>query len=674
MRTPPFLISATLLLWGWQNRWLVPAVVMILIIEGVRFQRTGSGPGWMGEKWEIPPATFRRIADFCLMVMGGMLVYYLVTETEFMVLRVTSGMPFAFFLLYAAQLFSDSDDIDVSTLFLQKFRKKTNRPKRETRVHFSYPYFVLCIMGAAGNYNMRKIVFFVFLFLLVSWAMWKIRPKRYHVLTWGVFMLAAFATGVSIYTGFVYLEFKVNTSINQLFSRRSEGADLRVTAIGKPGVLKESESILFRVTNHTGQPGEKEAQRMDTSILLREQTFDIYRSPAWYVSDARYKDVAPGPGQGEWQVVPRATGGDSITVSTYLTEGSQLLQLPAGASYVQNLPVASFRKNILGSIKVEDGPGILDYRVTFQQGVPFDQPPGKSDLKIPPRDRKTLLHLVNQLNLNANAPEAAVETVKTFFRDKFTYSLVTMGKGKSRTALSHFLKESRAGHCEYFATATVLLLRAAGIPARYVSGFSAHEYSSLEERIVVREKHAHAWSLVYLEGTWQTLDTTPGLPGSEVTGFALGKWFADIYAFVKYKFILWRWKLFGNWWPLFLLLLISPYILYLARKYLRKIKRKKPPIVVKEEEVGLRIFQTGESPFHLLEEKVKPLGLGRYPGETSHMWLQRIETVIPAMKGRLLPSIIAFHYRERFSTTGLTPTEQEELKDQIKALAEQIDL
>ena len=77
------------------------------------------------------------------------------------------------------------------------------------------------------------------------------------------------------------------------------------------------------------------------------------------------------------------------------------------------------------------------------------------------------------------------------------------------TALGDFLRRSKSGHCEYFASATTLLLRAAGVPARYATGFAMQEYSKLEGAYVVRARHAHAWTRVYVDGRWIDLDTTP---------------------------------------------------------------------------------------------------------------------------------------------------------------------
>jgi DNA-3-methyladenine glycosylase II len=55
----------------------------------------------------------------------------------------------------------------------------------------------------------------------------------------------------------------------------------------------------------------------------------------------------------------------------------------------------------------------------------------------------------------------------------------------------------------------VLLLRQAGIPARYVVGYSAQEFSALEKAFLVRNRHAHAWAVALVDGHWVTVDTTP---------------------------------------------------------------------------------------------------------------------------------------------------------------------
>ena len=91
----------------------------------------------------------------------------------------------------------------------------------------------------------------------------------------------------------------------------------------------------------------------------------------------------------------------------------------------------------------------------------------------------------------------------------YAYTLEFIGRGGERP-IEYFLLEARRGHCEYFASAMVLLLRAQGIPARLVTGFLGAEYASWERAWVVRQSNAHAWVEGYLPGVgWQIFDPTP---------------------------------------------------------------------------------------------------------------------------------------------------------------------
>ena len=80
-----------------------------------------------------------------------------------------------------------------------------------------------------------------------------------------------------------------------------------------------------------------------------------------------------------------------------------------------------------------------------------------------------------------------------------------------------FLFDWRRGHCEYYATAMVVLLRAAGVPARLVNGFLGGDYNRVGDFWVVRQAYAHSWVEVLMPGKgWMRFDPTPssGLPSS----------------------------------------------------------------------------------------------------------------------------------------------------------------
>jgi transglutaminase-like putative cysteine protease len=92
-----------------------------------------------------------------------------------------------------------------------------------------------------------------------------------------------------------------------------------------------------------------------------------------------------------------------------------------------------------------------------------------------------------------------------------------------QTTLHYFLFERRAGHCEYFSTAMVVLLRSAGIHARNVNGFLGGQWSEFGDYLVVTQNEAHSWVEVWFpEYGWVAFDPTP--PGAGSRG-ALAAWF-----------------------------------------------------------------------------------------------------------------------------------------------------
>jgi transglutaminase-like putative cysteine protease len=79
-----------------------------------------------------------------------------------------------------------------------------------------------------------------------------------------------------------------------------------------------------------------------------------------------------------------------------------------------------------------------------------------------------------------------------------------------------FLFNRREGHCEYFATALALMLRAVGVPSRVVSGFKGAERNTLKGCWEVQECHAHLWVEAWVgDNLWMTLDPTPAASRNE---------------------------------------------------------------------------------------------------------------------------------------------------------------
>jgi hypothetical protein len=107
------------------------------------------------------------------------------------------------------------------------------------------------------------------------------------------------------------------------------------------------------------------------------------------------------------------------------------------------------------------------------------------------------------------------KAVEKYLRQNYKYTLKPPKLDSQVEFTDHFLFEGKEGYCTYFATAMSVLLRAAGVPCRYVEGFVA-EYDGSEER-EVRGTNAHAWVEVYFDDYgWVTFEPTPEYPEFEI--------------------------------------------------------------------------------------------------------------------------------------------------------------
>ncbi len=96
-----------------------------------------------------------------------------------------------------------------------------------------------------------------------------------------------------------------------------------------------------------------------------------------------------------------------------------------------------------------------------------------------------------------------------FLQSECHYSLKP-GRFRTQQPVAEFLFEKKKGYCEYFASATAVLLRLQGIPARYVRGFTVREANRIGGHYVVREADAHAWVEAFVPGRgWVEADATP---------------------------------------------------------------------------------------------------------------------------------------------------------------------
>lgn len=134
--------------------------------------------------------------------------------------------------------------------------------------------------------------------------------------------------------------------------------------------------------------------------------------------------------------------------------------------------------------------------------------------------------LADSLTRGATSNYDRAIRIQHYLRTEFGYTRELPASARE-TSIDYFLFERRAGHCEYFSTAMVLLLRAAGVPARNVNGFLGGDWNEFGNYLAVSQNNAHSWVEVWFpEAGWVEFDPTPAGAGGSVASSADTRWFA----------------------------------------------------------------------------------------------------------------------------------------------------
>ncbi len=149
----------------------------------------------------------------------------------------------------------------------------------------------------------------------------------------------------------------------------------------------------------------------------------------------------------------------------------------------------------------------------------------------------------------------AASVLEMFHRQAYFYTLTPPPLGAE--PVDEFLFETRRGYCGHYASAFAVLMRAAGIPARVVTGYFGGAYNRYADYWIIRQSDAHAWVEIWIDGQgWMRIDPTAAIAAARVDdslrddrfagdAFALGfqsraRWLADMRMRVEAMRILWR--------------------------------------------------------------------------------------------------------------------------------------
>ncbi|HTA64180.1 MAG TPA: DUF3488 and transglutaminase-like domain-containing protein, partial [Xanthomonadaceae bacterium] len=136
-------------------------------------------------------------------------------------------------------------------------------------------------------------------------------------------------------------------------------------------------------------------------------------------------------------------------------------------------------------------------------------------LRLPPGYNPRTIALARQWRAQTTDDEQIVGRALAMYRKSFSYSLAAPPLG--RDSVDEFLFGTKIGFCEHFSSSFTFLMRAAGIPARVVTGYVGGYQNRIGDFLLVRQSDAHAWSEVWLRGRgWTRVDPTAAVAPERV--------------------------------------------------------------------------------------------------------------------------------------------------------------
>jgi hypothetical protein len=345
-----------------------------------------------------------------------------------------------------------------------------------------------------------------------------------------------------------------------------------------------------------------------------------------------------------------------------------LIKYPPNTLIVENKDISLLERNKYGAIKVDDE--LEQYLLTFGNALTPDSLNLSSiDLHIPEIEKTAIDSFISLESIDSlSPPKEIIAKLESIFIKKYRYALSYKIKGVNdpQTDLGFFLLNSREGHCEYFATASALILRRLHIPVRYSTGYSLQEFSNLEKKYVARKRHAHAWNEVMINNRWQNFDPTPPDWGEvdkeSVSPFAIIR---DLFSWAGFKLDQLR-KSDKNLF-LYIMGVFSILVVFYIWRIFFKHKKGKRRVNKSAEKMDQKVLKSDI--YKLLNSKFIQLGYYRYDWETIGEWFERIKLnnkLNSRPHSEKLDQLLKLYYTIRFDS-------QESSKDKFAEFKKMLD-
>ena len=655
MKAPRFFLGTIVLFWGWQVHTLWIAICLAAILESSRVVKS---------RFEFKPSDFNKFFDVSIIFLAGIIVISLTLEAQKAILIILKWLPLVFSPVIAAQEFSVKGTIDSRSFFIfGKKRLKTNGNNFK-EIDISFLYSLFCILACATA-NSKGPLFYASVVLFFVWGLWQVRSRRVSFFLWASCIFITIVLGFAGHNTIRLASMRINQWMMDYYAGYyNDNPFKNFTALGEIGKLKLSDKIVLRVSFQDYIAGK--------TYLFHTATYSGFSISNWYAGYG-FEPIENTHDKTFWQINPLVNPSRKMTIYFMPPRKNAILSLPSGVINISEMKAGACNKNAMQSIRVENVPSLIKGVVSYTGILSYDAIPCDQDLLVPKNELPGIVKIVEELALDKMSEQEILNTIRHYFLTEYAYSLDLKGEQDRQTPLQNFLNHTKSGHCEFFATATTLLLRQARIPARYATGYMVHEYSRLGNHLVVRQRDAHAWAKAFVNGQWINFDTT--LPGFlEMDSKKIkSSMTSDFFSFLVFKLSQLRHETGAELMNQYGLWLILPLGLILFFRLRRSNKIKRIKLSDKSREDTKQ--DSHDISFYLIEKALIQQGFPRYPYETYFSWLERIghhfdnKNIYDNLK-----NLLRLHNQYRFSSFGLGKDEKKAFDLDIKNTVEKLTI
>lgn len=487
------------------KQWPLISITLFLLLAGSRLVRL-----------RLPLGRRAKFAVALVVCSGGALVGYLVEVGLWSIAPFTASVLLALQVVevYSARTRSDRSRIYALSFLIAMFASshlcafRGLMTPRGPLVLFAYPLVVI-LYAACGLRVLRELVGE------------QERPcagqthPRLHVRRLAAVLLTAILVAHGLAKGLGYVERSIDRRFVLLVRRMlwippSYSGFSDISELGRVNELKLSREVVMRVSTSKPTP-------------LRGRVYTHYEDGKWSATVRRERFMSDPQHRTRLRPLFRA---DPVKV-VLLDEpfdgqealAQQILVEPRHhASLFTPLHTVAFggphefiERDQFGVVYAPvRSPGSLYHTLSLAQALEPAPAPSPEHLRVPPPLVEPLSRLAERFGGNVEDRYEKAESIAAELSSYCSYTLKPQVV-EGVDPVQSFLFQTRRGHCEYFATALSLLLRSAGVPARYVVGFVPEVHNPFGDYYLVRECDAHAWVEAHFEGRgWVTMDATPG--------------------------------------------------------------------------------------------------------------------------------------------------------------------